>query len=234
MPRTQDEVAQSTESKSASSISGHSSSADSSVNSSSSVRPSPPSSDAHPGSLPLSSNHPSAVCVEVPLEIHGSRRSNIQGQPAEPFNEETFSVIVFPHGGIVRLEAAVIAGQMLAVTNRNSQRGILCRVTNVRNYPKLKSYVEIVFSQPAPGFWGVRFPDEGHSHFQPVETSEPQQAAPPSAPSKQASQPQLQAPRALPPSPAHKAAEPASAKLEQAAASLKVLLPNSPPLLRRL
>ena len=223
MPRTQDEVAQSTESRSASSTPGSSApSSSTSTNSSSTVRPSPPS-DAHPGSLPLSSNHPSAVCVEVPLEIHGSRRSNVQGQPAEPFNEETFSVIVFPHGGIVRLEAAVIAGQMLAVTNRNSQRGILCRVTNVRNYPKLKSYVEIVFSQPAPGFWGVRFPDEGHSHFQPVETAEPQQAAQPSAPVKQVTQPQLQAPRALPPSPAHKAAEPASAKLEKAAASLKTL-----------
>jgi protein TonB len=220
MPRTQDEVAQSTESRSASST------VSSTPNSSSSVRPSPPASDTHSGSLPLSSNHPSAVCVEVPLEIHGSRRSNIQGQPAEPFNEETFSVIVFPNGGIVRLEAAVIAGQMLAVTNRNSQRGILCRVTNVRNYPKLKSYVEVVFSQPAPGFWGVRFPDEGHSYSRPVETVEPQQAAQPSAQKsapRPTSQPQLQAPRALPPSPPPKAAEPASAKLEQAAASLKSL-----------
>ena len=217
MPRTQDEVGHSTESTSASSSTG---------SSSNSVRPSPPAAEPHPGSLPLSSNHPSAVCVEVPLEVHGSRRANVQGQPAEPFNEETFSVIVFPNGGIVRLEATVIAGQMLAITNRNSQRGILCRVTNVRNYPKLKSYVEVVFSQPAPGFWGVRFPDEGAAHYQEapaprVQTPAPTQAEVANAPApQQSAKPAPDAPKPQPQLPA--ARHQASARIETPHASTKV------------
>ena len=101
-----------------------------------------------------------AISAEIPLEIHGSRKSKSDGHPIEAFHEETVTVILFPQGGIVRLAAEVTRGQMMAVTNLNTQRGMLCRVVNVRAYPSLKSYVELEFTQPAAGFWGVNFPEE--------------------------------------------------------------------------
>ncbi len=109
---------------------------------------------------PTQGSRVAAISAEIPVEIHGSRKSPRDGQPIEPFQEETVSVILFPQGGIVRLEAQVARGQMIAITNLNSQRGMLCRVSSVRAYPNLKSYVELEFTQPAPGFWGVDFPQE--------------------------------------------------------------------------
>jgi protein TonB len=109
---------------------------------------------------PSQASRLAAISAEIPVEVHGSRTSPTDGHPIEAFHEETVSVIVFPQGGIVRLAAIVSAGQMIAVTNLNTQRGMLCRVANVRVYPNLKSYVELEFTQPAPGFWGVTFPPE--------------------------------------------------------------------------
>ncbi len=123
---------------------------------SSRVTPSP----AHVASPPSQASRLAAISAEIPVEIHGSRTSPTDGHPIEAFHEDTVSVIVFPQGGIVRLAAVVSAGQMIAVTNLNTQRGMLCRVANVRVYPNLKSYVELEFTQPAPGFWGVSFPPE--------------------------------------------------------------------------
>ena len=109
-----------------------------------------------------------AISAEIPIEIHGSRKSVTDGHPIEAFQEETVSVIVFPHGGIVRLGADVSKGQMVAVTNLNTQRGMLCRVANVRTYPNLKHYVEVEFAHPAPGFWGVKFPNEVSTEAEPL------------------------------------------------------------------
>ncbi|MFZ0878503.1 MAG: TonB family protein [Candidatus Acidiferrales bacterium] len=134
-----------------------------------------PSSGARP-SVPVDLSHAAAVCVEIPLEVHGSQKPAVPGGPVEPFHEETRSVIVFPNGGVIRLSASVAAGQMLAVTNQNTQRGMLCRVLNVRNYPNLKGYVELEFTQPLPGFWGVSFPEDGHTAPVASSTSAPAKA----------------------------------------------------------
>jgi periplasmic protein TonB len=138
---------------------------------------SPHVSAASPRVAPSPASRIAAVSAEIPIEIHGSRKSPTDGHPIEAFQEETVSVIVFPHGGVVRLAAEVSKGQMVAVTNLNTQRGMLCRVANVRTYPNLKHYVEVEFAQPAPGFWGVNFPQEVSSAAKPV-TAEPQEVSP--------------------------------------------------------
>jgi hypothetical protein len=104
-----------------------------------------------------------AICVEIPLEVHGTQKPSEPGKPGEPFHEETTSVIVFPHGGVLRLAAPVAPGQMIAVTNQNTQRGMLCRILNVRSYPNLKGYVEVEFTQTGAGFWGVAFTVENEA-----------------------------------------------------------------------
>jgi len=138
---------------------------------------SPHVSPASPRVAPPPASRIAAVSAEIPIEIHGSRKSPTDGHPIEAFQEETVSVIVFPHGGVVRLAAEVSKGQMVAVTNLNTQRGMLCRVANVRTYPNLKHYVEVEFAQPAPGFWGVNFPQEVSSAAKPA-VAEPQEVSP--------------------------------------------------------
>jgi len=102
-----------------------------------------------------------AASCEIPLEVHGSQKGGTQYHTVTPFHEETRTVIVFPHGCVLRLSTNVAVGQMLALTNQNTQRGMLSRVTHVRSYPNLKSYVEIEFTQADPDFWSIDFAEEG-------------------------------------------------------------------------
>ena len=105
--------------------------------------------------------HP--LSLEVPIGVQGSQRvPGLPGQPEklEQFSEETRTVIVFPQGAVIRLATVVAPGQMLVVTNRQSQQEILCTVLNVKNHPNVKGYVEIEFNQPMNGFWGVYFPQD--------------------------------------------------------------------------
>jgi len=104
-----------------------------------------------------------AICVEIPIEVHGTQKPLEPGKPGEPFHEDTTSVIVFPNGGVLRLSAIVVPGQMIAVTNQNTERGMLCRILNVRSYPNLKGYIEVEFTQAGAGFWGVDFMVENES-----------------------------------------------------------------------
>jgi TonB family protein len=99
--------------------------------------------------------------LEVPVGVWGSRPVvSISGQPGgiDLFAEETCTVIVFPHGAVIRLSAAVAPGQMMMVTNRNSRRVVPCRVVNVRNYPNVRGYAEIEFFQSVSDFWGSYTP----------------------------------------------------------------------------
>jgi periplasmic protein TonB len=102
-----------------------------------------------------------AASCEIPLEVHGSQKGGTQYHTVTPFHEETRTVIVFPHGCVLRLSTPVTVGQMLALTNQNTQRGMLSRVTHVRSYPNLKSYVEIEFTQADADFWSIDFAEEG-------------------------------------------------------------------------
>jgi TonB family protein len=99
--------------------------------------------------------------LEVPIGVWGSRRgafsSGQQGR-IEVFAEETSTVIVFPHGAVIRLSAAVAPGQMMMVTNRNSNQVAACRVVKARNYPNAKGYAEVEFFRPTIDFWGGYVP----------------------------------------------------------------------------
>jgi TonB family protein len=104
--------------------------------------------------------HSDAVSLEVPLKVHGSKVTEVVRGAAphtEPFEEETSSMIVFPHGGVLRMSTSVNAGQMLVLTNLKSRQDAICRVVKVRSYSNSSSYIEVEFTHRQPGFWGVYF-----------------------------------------------------------------------------
>jgi TonB family protein len=99
--------------------------------------------------------------LEVPIGLWGSRRGAfISGESGriEVFAEETSTVIVFPHGAVIRLSAAVAPGQMMMITNRNTNQVAACRVVKSRNYPNAKGYAEVEFFRPTIDFWGGYVP----------------------------------------------------------------------------
>jgi protein TonB len=114
----------------------------------------------------VASDHLSAdaVSLEVPVNIHGSRVTEaVKGATphTEPFEEQTTTMIVFPQGGVLRMATAVTAGQMLVLTNLKSRQDAICRVVKVRTYSSVASYVEVEFTHPQAGYWGVFFSSDG-------------------------------------------------------------------------
>jgi protein TonB len=70
-------------------------------------------------------------------------------------------MIVFPHGGVLRMATQVNVGQMLVLTNLKTRQDAICRVVKVRTYSSSSSYVEVEFTHRQPGYWGVYFESEG-------------------------------------------------------------------------
>lgn len=109
-------------------------------------------------------SRPDAVSLELPVKVHGSLVSNIApgGTPqAQPFEEQTTTMIVFPQGGVLKMSTGVSAGQVMVVTNLKSRQDAICRAVKVRSFGKEQGYVEIEFTSPQPGYWGVRFTKDG-------------------------------------------------------------------------
>lgn len=101
-----------------------------------------------------------AVSLDVPVKVHGSRVVEvIRGttQHTEPFEEQTSTMIVFPLGGVLKMTTQVSVGQAIVLTNLKTHQDAICRVVKTRTNPNLHSYVEVEFSHPQPGYWGVRF-----------------------------------------------------------------------------
>jgi TonB family protein len=103
-------------------------------------------------------SHPAAV--EIPVTVNGAR--TVEGSDKrEPFSENTQTVLVFANGAVIRLASAVASGQLLFLTNDRTKKEVVCQVVKSKNYSRENGYVELEFTESAPGFWGMRFPTAG-------------------------------------------------------------------------
>ncbi len=97
-----------------------------------------------------------AIGAEVPVVVHASRYSSAglgAGKNLPPVHEETRTVIVFPNGAVVRVGASMAAGELVVLTNQQTGADVICRVVNVKTQPGIQNYVNLEFTQRAPGFW---------------------------------------------------------------------------------
>ena len=99
------------------------------------------------------------VALEVPVTVNGAR--TVDGSDKrEPFSESTKTVLIFGHGAVIRLASLVSPGQLLFVTNEKTKKEVVCQVVKSKNYRTVTGYVELEFTEPAIGFWGMRFPSD--------------------------------------------------------------------------
>ena len=108
-------------------------------------------------SSPISANS-NPVAHEVQVIVAGARPCEVGGN-RELFTEETTSVLVFERGGVLRLAAAVAAGQLLFLTNKETKREVVAQVALKRDFKPTNCYCEVEFTEPSPGFWGIEFPE---------------------------------------------------------------------------
>jgi TonB family protein len=97
-----------------------------------------------------------AAAREIRMKVTGTRVGSAFIE-RELFTESTATVLVFEKGGVIRLTAAVAPGQLIFLTNEESQREIVAQVMRKRAYRPTECYVEFEFTEPAPGFWGMEF-----------------------------------------------------------------------------
>jgi TonB family protein len=103
--------------------------------------------------------NPQPVALEVPVTVNGARR--VEGsEKREPFSETTNTVLVLANGAVIRLSSSVAPGQLLFLTNEKTKKEVVCQVVKSKNYRSASGYVELEFTEPVLGFWGMRFPGD--------------------------------------------------------------------------
>jgi periplasmic protein TonB len=97
-----------------------------------------------------------AAAREVPVRVTGAKAGSAS-EERDLFSELTATVMVFEKGGVIRLTAAVTRGQLLFLSNEESKREVVTQVIHKRASRPTECYVELEFTEPAPGFWGTEF-----------------------------------------------------------------------------
>jgi protein TonB len=105
-------------------------------------------------------SRPQPVCIEVPVTVHCGCLSTDSGK-REPFSESTRTIIVFSNGAVLRLKTAVNPGQSIILTNEHTGKKVLCHVVTSKTYQNVAGYIELQFTEPTVGFWGILFPGDG-------------------------------------------------------------------------
>ncbi len=80
------------------------------------------------------------------------------------FKETCETVVVNAHGGLLLLKHEVDNGEMLVLTNPETQEEQECRIVYLGEPVERGQRVGIEFLTPAPRFWGVEFRAEPSSN----------------------------------------------------------------------
>jgi c-di-GMP-binding flagellar brake protein YcgR len=95
------------------------------------------------------------VSIFADLIVQGLTENN------EKFKLQTRSLSVSGFGGLTVLDAAVVPGQILLITNDNSRQKAECKVISVRPGGDGKNIVAFEFLTPNVNFWKMSFPAAG-------------------------------------------------------------------------
>jgi TonB family protein len=99
------------------------------------------------------------VALEVPVKVSGTRTVE-GGDKRAAFSESTSTVLVLANGAVIRLSLSVAPGQLLFLTNEKTKKEIVCKVVKSKSDGSVSGYVELEFTEPVLGFWGMRVPGD--------------------------------------------------------------------------
>jgi periplasmic protein TonB len=167
---------------------------------------------------PAAKSAPQPVALEIPVTINGAH--TVEGSDKrEPFSETTQTVLVFGHGSVVRIATSLVPGQLVFLTNEKTKKEVVCQVVKSKSGGSGSNYVELQFTEPSPGFWGLRMPTAPAAPAAPAIVPRPASATPPATP------PTLSKPEPVLPKPV----APAAIAPPPAPPKPSVVLPPAPP-----
>jgi len=106
----------------------------------------------HPPTSPQNRRRSERVMLQVPIVVVAVLPDG------QELREETHTLVVNAHGGLMKLDMEVIAGQPIVLLNPRTSMEERCRVIRVENPPGGHSAVAFEFDRPSPHFWPVVFP----------------------------------------------------------------------------
>lgn len=86
-----------------------------------------------------------------------------RGHNGKKFREVCETLVISEHGGLLMLAHEVDNGELLVVTNPETQEEMECRIVFLGDLCSQGQRVGIEFLTPAPHFWGVEFAEPGSS-----------------------------------------------------------------------
>ncbi|MGB7437345.1 MAG: energy transducer TonB [Candidatus Acidiferrum sp.] len=116
----------------------------------------PPGTEAEANSTAV---RPNPVALEALVSVTGAKAGATKGA-RDLFSEDTSTVVVFKDGAVIRLTAAVSAGQLLFLTNKKTKQEVICQVLHTRGTVAQTRYVELRFTEERLNYWGALFPDD--------------------------------------------------------------------------
>ncbi len=134
---------------------------------------------ANPNAAASPSARPQPVALEIPVTVNGARTVDGSDKRA-PFSESTQTVLVFPHGAVIRITTPLVAGQLVFLTNEKTKKEVVCQVVKSKSSGGTGAYVELQFTEPSASFWGLQIP--GASAAPPAPRLVPSPAPKPAAP----------------------------------------------------
>ena len=169
-------------------------------------------------SLTEALSRPQPVAIEIPVTVNGARTVD-SSDKREPFSESTATVLVFPQGAVIRISTPLVPGQLIFLTNEKLKKEVVCQVVKSKATGSAGAYVELKFTEPAAGFWGLIAPAPPAAPAPSPATPVAPKPMPPYSPV--AAQPSAPKPITLP------AALPLSQKLAVAPSPPPVVVPES-------
>jgi hypothetical protein len=94
------------------------------------------------------------VFVQTKVSVFGQTASG------EKFHEDTVTLAVNAHGGLVLLKQVVVHSQRLVLTNLTTTESAECRVVFLGPKQNDQTQIGVEFLRPAPKFWHISFPPE--------------------------------------------------------------------------
>jgi hypothetical protein len=86
-----------------------------------------------------------------------------RSQNGRKFRETCETVVVNAHGGLLLLKHEVSDGEMLILSNPETQEELECRIVYLGDPGEKGQRVGIEFLTPAPHFWGLELEDKSTS-----------------------------------------------------------------------
>lgn len=93
----------------------------------------------------------SRVFTRIPIKAKG------KSQMGRKFNENSQTIVINAHGGLLYLQAELNLGSELVLVNPATEEEQDCRVVYLGDTSDRGTRIGVEFLSPSPHFWGVEF-----------------------------------------------------------------------------